>query len=315
MNEPKSGAAAITFLTLYAIYFVFAVFAVTKLGFKTRYSFLVFFAALRIGAQVSATAFSSLGLETASGVNCLIAYLVLGAEGYFTLILCALSFLIKGEFEVYGTSQFKPSKEQANEKYPDSPSKARRMRFLSFAATFHWVLIPANILIIVGGSKMTSITTKAGNHGEEMRQAKGLRGAGQGIFLAETVVLFLLALYLFFWRNVRGYKVKAVIVARPFLLVRGIFGVISVFVDKFNYYDFDNYTAAGLKPSFLCGEYIMGATMEFVSATLLLSTFYVHYRSELKKNRDVESQAALTTNSQTSIELENINRVGKHENC
>lgn len=92
---------------------------------------------------------------------------------------------------------------------------------------------------------MTSITTKAGNHVEEMRQAKSLRGAGQGIFLAETVVLFLLALYLFFWRNVRGYKVKAVMVAWPFLLVRGIFGVISVFVDKFNYYDFDNYTAAG----------------------------------------------------------------------
>lgn len=134
---------------------------------------------------------------------------------------------------------------------------------------------------------------------------------GKGFFLAETVVLILLALYLFFWRNVRGYKVKAVMIAWRFLLVRGIFGLISVFVDKFNYYDFDNYTAAGLKPSFLCGEYIMGATMEFVSAALLLSTFYVHYRSELKKNQDVESQSPVTTNSQTSIELENINQVGK----
>lgn len=57
----------------------------------------------------------------------------------------------------------------------------------------------------------------------------------------------------------------------------------------------------------------MGATIEFVSATLLLSTFYVHYRSELKKNQDVESQAALTTNSQTSIELEHINRAGNSE--
>jgi hypothetical protein len=58
------------------------------------------------------------------------------------------------------------------------------------------------------------------------------------------------------------------------LLVRGLYGVMSGVVPRFNYYDPNNYGETGLTSSFVISEYIMGTLMEWVSCTLLMLTYF-----------------------------------------
>ena len=78
------------------------------------------------------------------------------------------------------------------------------------------------------------------------------------------------------------YKRQVFIVA-PFLLVRGVFGILSIYLDKMDYFLLSNYTAEGLASSFVAYEYIMGTTMEFVSATVFISTYYINRRLTKKR--------------------------------
>jgi hypothetical protein len=60
----------------------------------------------------------------------------------------------------------------------------------------------------------------------------------------------------------------------PLLLVRGLYGVMSGVVPGFNYYDPNNYGETGLTKPLVVSEYIMGTSMEWVSCTLLMLTYF-----------------------------------------
>lgn len=58
-----------------------------RLKWKSRYSLLFFHVTIRVASQGCGIAFGVLGFEN---VNVFLAYLILGAEGYFTLVSFSL---------------------------------------------------------------------------------------------------------------------------------------------------------------------------------------------------------------------------------
>jgi hypothetical protein len=60
----------------------------------------------------------------------------------------------------------------------------------------------------------------------------------------------------------------------PLLFVRGLYGVMSGFVPAFNYLKPNYYTATGMSDSSVISGYIMGTTMEWISCSLLMATYF-----------------------------------------
>jgi ABC-type multidrug transport system permease subunit len=108
-QSPKSGAAALVFLILYTAYTLAVIVIVTRLGWKTVYSLLLYYGLVRFGCQLCGVVYSAIGVEH---WQWLIGYLVLGAQGYFALILAAFRFIIKGQREKFGHSWLAPSKDE-----------------------------------------------------------------------------------------------------------------------------------------------------------------------------------------------------------
>uniref|UniRef100_A0A060TCL6 ARAD1B17380p n=1 Tax=Blastobotrys adeninivorans TaxID=409370 RepID=A0A060TCL6_BLAAD len=294
-----SGIPAAIFLSLYTVYEVIAIMAIRTHGFKSRYTILGIFALLRIGAQLCAVVFASKGY---SAINWLIAYLVLGAEGYFSLVLGSFLFLAKGETMELGTCSVRYSKEELEIKSGGDPVRKRFYKLTSPAGLFHHSLIPANAIIIAGGSMLSGATPDESDYDSKVKTSKGLRGAGQAIFLVNTALVGLYAVYLLTRKFVRIPIVYLVLAAVPFLLVRGVYGLLSPFVSIFNYFDMSNYTSHGVSTGFVVCEYILGAAMEFIAASILISSYffrnkgkqteYIHHRGKDQEqdednNRDV----------------------------
>lgn len=266
-----SGIPAAVFLSLYTVYEVIAIMAIRTEGFKSRYTILGIFGLFRIGAQLCAVVFSSKGY---SAVNWLIAYLVLGAEGYFTLVLGSFLFLAKAEKMELGTCTVKPTDEEIEAKSGGDEVRKRFYKLTSPAGLFHNSLIPANAILIAGGSMLSGATPGEDDYESKVRTSKGLRGAGQAVFLINTILVGVYAVYLLTKKLVRVPMVYLVLAAVPFLFVRGIYGLLSPFVPIFNYFDMSNYTADGVSTGFVVCEYILGAAMEFVAASILISSYF-----------------------------------------
>ncbi|KAK6461047.1 hypothetical protein DFJ63DRAFT_343231 [Scheffersomyces coipomensis] len=81
-----------------------------------------------------------------------------------------------------------------------------------------------------------------------------------------------------------------------------IFGILSIYVQRMNYYDFNNYTTSGLSSSFVTFEYVLATTMEFIVAVGYISNFYIkrRYYPELGVNN-----VAVESSNDESIEKEN----------
>ncbi|KAA8898991.1 hypothetical protein TRICI_006415 [Trichomonascus ciferrii] len=235
--------------------------------------------------MLCAVVFAKLGYEH---INWLIAYLILGAEGYFTLILATFFFLAYAEHLATGTSVIKPSKEEIKRQYPTQKERTlATIRSPTFL--FHFFLIPANALVIAGGSKMAGVKPDDSDYDKQIQTAKGLRGAGQAMFVLEVIIVLLTALYLLFKRNIRVYMVYACFVAWFPLFIRGIYGILSVFLQKLNYFDLSNYTASGISSTFLATEYILGTTMEYIAALCLISTYFIRNPHKRKEAENVEA--------------------------
>lgn len=283
--DPHEGAAASTFLVLYFLLWLCACYVVKNKGFKSNYTFIFTFCLIRLAAQLCAVVFAKLGYEH---INWLIAYLILGAEGFFTLILATFCFLAYAEYITTGTSVIKPSKEEIKRQYPTRIERTRAtIRSPTFL--FHIFLIPANALVIAGGSKMAGVDPEDAGSSDQVNTAKGLRAAGQAMFLIQIFIVLLTALYLIFKRNIRIYMVYACFAAWFPLLVRGIYGILSVFLHKLNYFDLSNYTATGISSTFLATEYVLGTTMEYIAALCLISTYFIR-NPHKGKTENIEAQ-------------------------
>jgi hypothetical protein len=99
----SEGIGGIVFLTLYTINLSILVYGywTRRIIFKSVYTFLLLHVTLRLGAQGVAVA---IGTQDNLNLSLLIAFFVLGAEGYFSLVLCAYRFLIHHHQRVYPIS-------------------------------------------------------------------------------------------------------------------------------------------------------------------------------------------------------------------
>ncbi|CAK7893655.1 hypothetical protein CAAN1_08S00474 [[Candida] anglica] len=287
-----AGIAASVFLALYTIFTILTALIVYRVGWKTQYSFLLFFGVLRLGGQTCGVAFAKLGIEH---YQWLIAYLVLSAEGYFTLVLTCFHYLAKAQIAQYGSSWIRPTQEEMEIRTKgQNYFRATNTKMSTPSAIFHTILIPANAILIAGGTMLTGMDAdQLATHSSKLMTSKLLRCIGQSIFLAETVILVLLTLYVFKREKVTSYTMYALFAAYPFLLVRGAFGVMSIFLDKMNYFLMSNYDENGLSSYFVACEYTMATTMEFIAASILMSNYYmtryINKRGSVIQEDDEES--------------------------
>ncbi|WWC69815.1 uncharacterized protein I206_103758 [Kwoniella pini CBS 10737] len=200
------GIGGVVFLILYLINFCILTFGFStrRISFRSVYSFLLFHVCLRLSAQsVSIVTGTKDHLDT----GLLIAFFVLGAEGYFSLVLCAYRFLIHHHQHVYPVSgswlEGKPNKDKhTGKKDPWYVRLKRAMTARNGDGTkdpwvmtiIHWTLIGANTIIIIGGTRATGVDYTKPDFWKRIHDGQVLRAVGQAIFLAINV---LLAVFLF----------------------------------------------------------------------------------------------------------------------
>lgn len=269
-QSTDSGVAASVFLALYTIFLVFMTFIVIKKRFKTVYMLIFLFSLFRFAAQLCGVVYSKLGPVY---WQWLIAYLVLGAEGYFALIYAGFRFTCKAQIEKFGESWIlKTGPNVGNFRF------FFMLKFIcrSWGTLFHSILIPANALVIAGGSMLSAMTSEEmAEEQDKINTSKALRTAGQVLFLVLTICLILVNLYVFTKEKVRNHTTIAVMCTAPFLLVRGIFGILSIYLTDMNYFQFSNYENGEVNHSLVIYEYVLGTTMEFISACLLMSKYWL----------------------------------------
>ncbi|ANZ73525.1 BA75_00017T0 [Komagataella pastoris] len=273
------GVAASIFLALYLIYTLFTIGIVWHKGtLRTIYAGLLFFGMIRMGAQLCGIAFASLGYEH---WQWLVAYLVLGAEGYFVLILTSFYMVSHAHIAAKNESWLKTS-------LVDTSSWRLLKKFkINGMNIFYYLATVANVLVIVGGTMLTGLDADEYDaNASRIETSKGLRGTGQAMFLIFTLVVAGLAAYTVIHDNIRSYLLTAVFIATPFLFVRGIYGLLSCFIQEMNYFSMANYTATGMSVHFVATEYVLATTMEFISACIFMSTYYVVYMPKKTLSED-----------------------------
>ncbi|KAK6454142.1 uncharacterized protein RJT20DRAFT_56602 [Scheffersomyces xylosifermentans] len=293
----SSGIASSIFLALYSLYTIFAILVVSQVRkWRTIYTSLLVHGLLRVGGQLCGVAFAVVGWQH---FQWLIAYLVLSAEGYFVLILASFHLIANAQQYVLGTSWIRPSKDEINQKVALASNwKERWQAKRNPARIFHLLLIPANAFIISGGSMLAGLTIEELNNGTgKVTTSKVLRTIGQAVFLFQSAIAIYFALRSFFIEGIRHYNIYAVFIVAPFLLVRGIFGVLSIYVDKMDYYLISNYTEAGFSSSFVAYEYCMATTMEFVTACVYICTYFLE-KKKYRSGEQILSEESDKTNNE-----------------
>ncbi|GLB41454.1 hypothetical protein LshimejAT787_1000540 [Lyophyllum shimeji] len=281
MGLNTESSAALVFLILYAILFVILVlgYVTGRLRLRSRYSVITFHVAVRLASQATGLAFGIVGY---GNVNLLIAYFILGAEGYFTLVLCTYRFLISWHYHNFechdswleprhppGTPWYK----RFANSFDLSGSKRSPMGIM------HYFLIAANAIIISGGSSAAGGQTNAKDFNANISKAKIMRTVGQSIFLTiNALLLVCICQAIVQYRRERpGKKVHPTLLillaAWPLLFVRGVYGILAGVYPSFNYFNPNNYGEHGLTDAFVISEYILSTTMEWTSCALLMLTW------------------------------------------
>lgn len=103
MGLHGEGIGGLVFLILYTINFSILMYGYTtrRIIFKSVYTFLLFHVVLRLAAQSVAIAMGTQKPSDNFNVGLLIAFFVLAAEGYFSLVLCAYRFVIHHHQHAY----------------------------------------------------------------------------------------------------------------------------------------------------------------------------------------------------------------------
>jgi len=287
-----SASLALLYLILYCVLFLILIYlyATRAIALRSRYTVISFHILIRLASQATGLAFSLVGY---ANVNLLVAYFILGAEGYFTLVLCAYRFLVAWHYAHLesGDSWLEPKRPQGEPFFKRMldgllviPGPGRKPRPMSL---IHNLLIVANALIISGGSILSGgndTTATFGSDKDKVNTAKILRSVGQAMFLAINIFLLFVLLHTVRQsrREQRSSRRSAalhptlmlLLLAWPLLLVRGLYGLLYSFVNQFNYFYAGNYTDTGLTHSFIVYEYVLGTTMEWASCALLIATYW-----------------------------------------
>ncbi|KAL0955152.1 hypothetical protein HGRIS_004064 [Hohenbuehelia grisea] len=303
-----AGALAWLFLFLYAALFVHLVvlYAKRAIDYKSRFTVLTLHILVRVASQAVGVAFAYVGY---SNTGLLVAYFILGAEGYFTLVLCSYRFLISWQQDHFlsGESWLEPRVPKGTPLWKKllgsfvvvTPGeKPRPMAFM------HQLLIAANTMIVVGGSLLSGGSNSTADFGKDegnVRTARILRTAGQAIFLAINFVLLGAITHTMHQERKErpsGQEKKffvhptliLLLLAWPLLIVRGFYGLLNSYIDAFNYFIPGNYTADGLTREFIVFEYVLGTLMEWVSCALLMATWWTERWTADQNQAQVENR-------------------------
>ncbi|EKD02082.1 hypothetical protein A1Q2_03634 [Trichosporon asahii var. asahii CBS 8904] len=305
------AGAALVFLILYVFLWSYMTFmyARKRYEWKSRYSILYLHTTIRVASQACGLAFAILAWRN---IDVFVAYLILSAEGYFSLTIAAYYFLKHYEIKHFGWSRLGPADHNEG-------GRKRFLQALSMVAVLMpwrfwdrnllmivdaW-LIPANAIIIAGGSIMAGLNDKSkqldpDDYNNRLNVSKGLRTAGQAVFLALTVLFILL--YINAARKGRGLKhssertmsktALAIFgVVGGMLLVRGIFGVLQAAVYSLSYSNPENYDGHGMKSRFTAIEYCLAVVPEFTAAFLLNMSYWSTAREPSVELIDPEDNA------------------------
>lgn len=296
----NEGIAGSVFLAFYVIYVCIIILYIRKFAKKKVGIMLLIFGLVRMGAQICGVAFASLGIEH---TDLLVAYLVLGAEGYFLLIYTLL-VSVKQEYESkIGRFFFNEPILKRIKQCPLRRGLKRAYEIFSYFLAFYILLIAANGMVIGGGTMMSSaseLDPDGSEYKSRLNTSRILRGTGQSLFLALTVLVVLIVTSCYKYARMRNRITIVLILACPFLIVRGIYGVLSIFVPSIDYFNFSNYSERGMSNKFLVAEYCMSTTMEYVAASLLLLSQCL----QLTINSTPESYDLTTENSVKSLRNE-----------
>ncbi|SOV09966.1 uncharacterized protein UDID_06473 [Ustilago sp. UG-2017a] len=94
-------SASLVFLILYFILFLFLayLYVLRKVPLLSRWLVLLLHVTVRLASQGCGLSFGIVGY---ANIDLLVAYFILGAEGYFTLVVCTLRFLIAWQRNHWG---------------------------------------------------------------------------------------------------------------------------------------------------------------------------------------------------------------------
>ncbi|KAF8991059.1 hypothetical protein BDQ17DRAFT_1546988 [Cyathus striatus] len=286
---PEAGAA-FAFLIAYTFVFVGMLYAYITRRFKWRswWSLLFFHVTLRLASQGSGIALGILGLTSRGAF---LAYLNLGTEGYFTLILCVHRFLIRWH------EHNLPSNKSWLEPPEDHLTKPQKLlKTLAFIAlgplalyfydrepkTMLDIIVNlANTSLIIGGSYLTGADFNNLNSPDTIKRlniAKITRTLGNSIFLACTlgILIVILATIIGDWskrRRVHSTLVILLVTWIP-LFIRGVFSVFQSALWRLSYYNPENHTSEGFSPGFTALENLLGILTEWIACVLLNLTYF-----------------------------------------
>ncbi|TKY88827.1 hypothetical protein EX895_002068 [Sporisorium graminicola] len=336
------ASASLVFLLLYLCLFTVlsTLFFQRKVVWKSRWLVLLLHVLVRLASQACGLSFGIIGYRN---IDLLVAYYVLGAEGYFTLVVCTSRFLIAWQRNHWGFSWLEPT-DPAQERAGWRKRCQRLFRWRSssndgrpssnkWMVLVDWLLVGANAIIISGGSLSSAAYTDSdltpSQVESRLHAARGMRAAGQAVFLAiNTALLVCIAVTMHQHRrhrfdttaprnseSVNPIKEKdrqepldtdsspqtrrpwfahpillMLLIAWPFLIVRGIFGVLQAVIPDLNYFNSEVYDANGLTQQFVTEETCMVTMMEFISATILTSTYFAS-RSEPHRRTNYSNTA------------------------
>lgn len=285
----SSGIAASVFLAIYSVFFVVALCAVVPKRFVTVLTFIFLLVVVRVASQVCGVIYASL---TSPSESVLIAYLILSSQGYFFILMGVFRFIIREQKREYGHSWLLNLGPQLQLPILSKMTK-------TWAKTFRAIVVPGNVLVIVGGITLTGINVQdLANEQSKVNLSKVLRTIGQAILLAVTVVVLLLNVYVYYRERIRKWTLVAVMLLSPFILVRGTFGICSVFIPEMNYFDMSNYVNGEINHRLLIYEYVLSTTMEFIAAVILMTTWFddrnpIENYTERKELYDPEAYSGL----------------------
>ncbi|KAF7307917.1 hypothetical protein MKEN_01152500 [Mycena kentingensis (nom. inval.)] len=301
------AGAALVFLIGYFCVFVWMLygFLTHRLKWRSRYLALFLHVTIRVASQACGIGFGILGFRN---TDLFLAFLILGAEGYFSLVLCAFRFVISWHQHNLpsGESWLEPR---------DPPGTKKNLKILAFVllgplafvffynnpmVIMHSLLILANAAIVTGGSYLAGAdftSTDPAAQADTTRRlniSKAARTAGQAVFLACNATLLIIILVTMRRnrrdgdsRNRKGTvhpTLVLLLVAWFPLIVRGIFGVLQAAVWDLSYYNPENYRSEGFTPRFTVIEYLLGVLTEFVACVLLNCTYFTSLNDPKKKD-------------------------------
>ncbi|CAK5277066.1 unnamed protein product [Mycena citricolor] len=304
------AGAALVFLIAYLAIFAWMLFAYLthRIKWRSRYSLVFFHVTVRLASQACGIAFGILGF---SNTSVFLAFLILGAEGYFSLVLCAFRFVVSWHQHNLssGESWLEP-------RDPPNTNKWRKgliftllgpLAFVVYGdhpmVFFHSALVAANVAIIVGGSYLAGVDYTDLNSADarhRMLVSRITRTTGQSVFLAANTLL--LAVVLVTMRNNRRegdarrrpgtvHPTLVLLLLAWFpLIVRGIFGILQACVWSLSYYNPSNYDAGGFTPRFSAIEYVLGVFTEWLACVLLNLTYYTSKNDPRKPSMSDERE-------------------------